>query len=116
MKVINKYTFQDYLVFIFQSPTAALGPQHLLGCQKVTDNFLVQLGLLVLRHMARLGKPDPLHLWNLSEIRRHASILSLVVAAIDQQRRHRDFVQLVCDCPVFQRPRDEELRRAVPFL
>lgn len=72
------------------------------------------LPLLEVRHMARLSEPDPLHILNFTKVRLNDLVLRFVVAAVDEQRRAPNLVDLVDDIPRLERARDIEFRGTVP--
>jgi hypothetical protein len=74
----------------------------------------VPLSLLPLRKVARLGKGNPLDLGDAIEEGLDDGVGRLVVAAVDEQRRDGDGVELVNNAPVAEGANDVEFGRAIP--
>ena len=85
-----------------------------LSSQELPNEFHEPRALFQVPEVARLRKCVPSDLGEKAEKRLHDEILSFVVPAVQQQRRHVDLRDVVDNRPCLQRSRHEELRWPEP--
>lgn len=88
-----------------------------LRLQKIVSNDLyVAILLFEERHVATVGKLNPLGPRNLLEKRPDALVLRLIVDRVDDERGRRDGVEPVDDAPSLEGACDRKFGRALPVL
>ena len=82
--------------------------------KETTDNLHIFISFFVLRRVARLCEREPLHFLKTAEVRKHNAVLCLIIAAIQQERRHFDARNVLKDSPALKATRNVELGWAIP--